>query len=257
MSRQLEESIHELHEAKSQLETANEKLQEDIERERKIDEMRKEFISNVSHELKTPIAVISNYAEGLMDSIAIDENTRKFYLKVIHEETESMDRLVKSLLLFSKLERGYEELERKDVPLKELIEKELEKSALLLDKNGLNLKYHMKNITFSGDSEKLSMVVRNFISNSLKYTPRGGEVVINLEESDEKCRFEIYNTASVAEEVIERLWTPFYREDKVRKREEGTELGLAIVKEILKKHDFDFGAERYLDGIMFWFEERK
>lgn len=257
MSRQLEESIHELHEAKSQLETANEKLQEDIERERKIDEMRKEFISNVSHELKTPIAVISNYAEGLMDGIATDENTRKFYLEMIHEETDSMDKLVKSLLFFSKLERGYEEMERKDVYLKELIEKELEKSVLLLDKNSLNLKYHMKDISFSGDSEKLSMVVRNFISNSLKYTPRGGEIVINLEERDGKCRFEIYNTASVAEEVIERLWTPFYREDKVRKREEGTGLGLAIVKEILKKHGFDFGAKRHLDGIMFWFEERK
>lgn len=257
MSRQLEENIQELHGAKAQLEIANEKLQEDIERERKIDEMRKEFISNVSHELKTPIAIVSNYTEGLMDGIATDENTRNFYLEVIHDEAESMDRLVKNLLLLSKIERGYEELEQKDVPLKKVIEKELEKAGLMLDRNGFNLKCDIKDISFRGDPEKLSMVVRNFISNSLKYTPRGGEIVINLKAKDEKGRFEIYNTASVAEEVIEKLWTPFYREDKVRNREEGTGLGLAIVKGILEKHGFDFGAERHLNGIRFWFEERK
>ncbi len=257
MSRQLEKNIQELHEAKFQLEAANEKLQEDIEREKKIDEMRKEFISNVSHELKTPIAVINNYAEALMEGIATDESTRKFYLEIIHDETESMNKLVKSLLLLSKLERGYEEVERKEILLKEVVEKELEKTGLLIDKNGLNLKCHMNDVYFKGDSEKLAMVIRNFISNSLKYTPKGGEVVIKLDKKDEKSRFEIYNTASVTNEVVERLWIPFYREDKVRKREEGTGLGLAIVKGILEKHGFDFGAEKYQDGIRFWFEEGK
>ncbi|GLI58090.1 hypothetical protein PM10SUCC1_36040 [Propionigenium maris DSM 9537] len=257
MSRQLEENIQELNKAKTQLEAANKKLQEDIEKERRIEEMRREFISSVSHELKTPIAVINNYAEALIDGIAADEDTRDFYLKVIHEETEGMDKLVKSLLLLSKLERGYEQIKQEEVSLKKVIEKELQKTAPIFEKNGLRLRQEMKDLVFIGDPDKLTMVIRNFISNSLKYTPRGGEVAINLEEREGRGRFEIYNTASVAEDVLERLWDPFYREDKVRKREEGTGLGLTIVREILEKHGFNLGIERHGEGIMFWFEEGK
>jgi len=254
MSGHLKSSIEKLNHAKYQLETANEKLHEDIERKRKIDDMRREFLSNVSHELKTPIAVINNYSEALTEGIIQDEKTLKSYLDIIHDETKSMDELVKTLLLLSKLESGYSYLDKKKVNLKTIVKAELEKVDFILEKNTLNLNYKMDEAFFEGDPEKLTIVIRNFISNSLKYTPENGNININISRKDRKNRFEIYNTASIEEDVIEKLWIPFYREDKVRKREEGSGLGLAIIKGILEKHGFDFGAEKYKGGIRFWFE---
>jgi signal transduction histidine kinase len=257
MSDELENNIQELNIAKRKLETANRILLEDIEKERHIEEMRKEFISNVSHELKTPIAVISNYTEGLREGIAPDEDTRDFYLNIIQEEAMEMDKLVKSLLLLSQMERGYIDFKMKNFNMKEIINKELNINSLIIDKKGINLKAEIEDGYIFGDYDKISMVIRNLISNSIKYVTENGMIWLKLNKNNNNLRFEIFNNCMVKEEELEKLWLPFFRLDKSRVRNSGTGLGLTLVKEILENHNYKFGIEKHDDGLIFWFEGKE
>ena len=235
MSRQLKYSIDQLH--------------EDIEKERKIDKMRKEFISNVSHELKTPIAIINNYCEGLKEGIADDKDTADFYLDIIMEETENMNKLVQSLLFLSRAERGYLSFSSEPFNIQEIIENEVKRAE-----NSSGGKYtvdiKIQDSIFHGDKEQLSTVIKNLIENSFKYTEPEGTVSILVENN----KFSITNTSNITEKEIGSIWQPFYRADKARDRKLGTGLGLAIVKEILENHNLKFGVYKSENNITFWFE---
>ncbi len=232
-----------------QLKDSIEKLQEDIEKERKIDKMRKEFISSVSHELKTPIAIINNYCEGLKEGIATNKETSDFYLDIIMEETQNMNKLVQSLLFLSRAERGFLIFNSEKFDIKEVIENEV-KRAKHLNEGEKIVKMHIKEKNFIGDKEQITSVIKNLIENSFKYVEQNGEIVIRYSNN----RFSIGNTSNILEEEIENIWLPFYRADKARDRKLGTGLGLAIVKEILEKHNLDYGAYKENDKIIFWFE---
>lgn len=235
MSRQLKYSIDQLH--------------EDIEKERKIDKMRKEFISNVSHELKTPIAIINNYCEGLKERIADDKDTADFYLDIIMEETENMNKLVQSLLFLSRAERGYLSFSSEPFNIQEIIENEVKRAE-----NSSGGKYtvdiKIQDSIFHGDKEQLSTVIKNLIENSFKYTEPEGTISILVENN----KFSITNTSNITEKEIGSIWQPFYRADKARDRKLGTGLGLAIVKEILENHNLKFGVYKSENNITFWFE---
>ena len=235
MSRQLKYSIDQLH--------------EDIEKERKIDKMRKEFISNVSHELKTPIAIINNYCEGLKEGIADDKDTADFYLDIIMEETENMNKLVQSLLFLSRAERGYLSFTSEPFNIQEIIENEVKRAE-----NSSGGKYtvdiKIQDSIFHGDKEQLSTVIKNLIENSFKYTEPEGTISILVENN----KFSITNTSNITEKEIGSIWQPFYRADKARDRKLGTGLGLAIVKEILENHNLKFGVYKSENNITFWFE---
>ena len=235
MSRQLKYSIDQLH--------------EDIEKERKIDKMRKEFISNVSHELKTPIAIINNYCEGLKEGIADDKDTADFYLDIIMEETENMNKLVQSLLFLSRVERGYLSFSSEPFNIQEIIENEVKRAE-----NSSGGKYtvdiKIQDSIFHGDKEQLSTVIKNLIENSFKYTEPEGTISILVENN----KFSITNTSNITEKEIGSIWQPFYRADKARDRKLGTGLGLAIVKEILENHNLKFGVYKSENNITFWFE---
>ncbi|ADO82487.1 sensor histidine kinase [Ilyobacter polytropus] len=254
MSESLESNILEINSAKEKLLEANKILLKDIEKEKAIDQMRKEFISNVSHELKTPIAVISNYTEGLRDGIAPDEKTRNFYLEIIQDEVLEMDKLVKSLLFLSKLERGYEDFAMEELDLKEIIEKEISINKLLMDKKSITLKSELENGQILGDHDKISMVIRNLISNAVKYVSDNGSIHIKLQKIDKNMRFEIFNNCDIEEDELEKLWVPFFRVDKSRTRDSGTGLGLTIVRKILSSHGYRYGVEKVEKGLLFWFE---
>ncbi len=254
MSDSLESNILEINSAKEKLLEANKILLKDIEREKAIDQMRKEFISNVSHELKTPIAVISNYTEGLRDGIAPDEKTRNFYLEIIQDEVLEMDKLVKSLLFLSKMEQGYENFAMEDLDLKEIIEKEISINKLLMDKKSVILKSELEQGHILGDYDKISMVIRNLLSNAVKYVKDHGSIHIKLKKINKNLRFEIFNDCEIGEEELEKLWIPFFRLDKSRTRDSGTGLGLTIVKKILSNHGYKFGVEKVEKGLVFWFE---
>lgn len=235
MSRQLKYSIDQLH--------------EDIEKERKIDKLRKEFISNVSHELKTPIAIINNYCEGLKEGIADDKETSDFYLDIIMEETENMNKLVQSLLFLSRAERGYLSFTSEPFNIQEIIENEVKRAE-----NSSGGKYKINicigNPIFCGDKEQLSTVIKNLVENSFKYTESEGTISITVENN----KFSITNTSNITEKEIESIWQPFYRADKARDRKLGTGLGLSIVKEILENHNLNFGVYKSENNITFWFE---
>jgi len=233
----------------AQLKYSIDKLHEDIEKERQIDKMRKEFISSVSHELKTPIAIINNYCEGLKEGIADDKETADFYLDIIMEETENMNKLVQSLLFLSRAERGFITYHSERFNIKEIIENEVKRAENISSGNQkpvLNIKEEF----FFGDKEQLTIVIKNLIENSFKYTESEGEIIITTENN----RFSISNTSNLSEKDIENIWLPFYRTDKARDRKLGTGLGLAIVKEILQNHKLNFGAYKSQDKIIFWFE---
>ena len=233
----------------AQLKDSIDKLHEDIEKERKIDKMRKEFISSVSHELKTPIAIINNYCEGLKEGIATDKETADFYLDVIMEETENMDKLVQSLLFLSRAERGFLSFKFEKFNIEEIIINEV-KRAENLDIGKKNVVIKITDKYFCGDREQLSVVIKNLIENSFKYVENNGEIEIKVENG----RFSIGNTSYISEKEIENIWLPFYRADKARDRKLGTGLGLAIIKEILQSHKLNFGAYKENDKIVFWFE---
>ena len=220
-------------------------LKKDIELEKENDKMRKEFISNISHELKTPIAIINNYAEGLKEGIADDQESRDFYLDTILEETANMNSFVNSLLFLSRSERNFLEFKLVNFDIRDIIKTELKRVNKIYPNK--KFKVNFKGHRFYGDIENFSIIIKNFLDNACKYSE--GEFIEIFTDNN---YFAIKNKSSISEEHIKNLWIPFYRTDKARERKNGTGLGLAIVKELLEKQKFDFGVYKEKDDIVFW-----
>lgn len=223
-------------------------LKKDIELEKENDKMRKEFISNISHELKTPIAIINNYAEGLKEGVANDEESRNFYLDTILEETTNMNNFVNSLLFLSRSERNFLEFKLVNFDIRDIIKSELNRVKKIYPTKKFKLDF--KGHRFYGDVENFSIIVKNFLDNACKYSE--GEFIEIFTDSN---YFAIKNKSEISEEHIKNLWIPFYRTDKARERKNGTGLGLAIVKELLEKQKFDFGVYKENDNIVFWIKK--
>ncbi|NME36160.1 MULTISPECIES: cell wall metabolism sensor histidine kinase WalK [Fusobacterium] len=220
-------------------------LKKDIEIEKENEKTRKQFISNISHELKTPIAIINNYTEGLREGIADDEETRNFYLDTILEETENMSNLVNSLLFLSRSERNFLEFNPTTFDIKVIINSEIERlSKIYPDKI---FKNNFKGHKFLGDSKTFSVIIKNLLENACKYSE--DEFIYIFTDNN---TFKISNKSSLDESLIDKIWIPFYRVDSARDRTSGTGLGLAIVKELLEKQNFKFGAFKEEDKIVFW-----
>ncbi|MCF0133248.1 MAG: HAMP domain-containing protein [Blautia sp.] len=240
----------------SDLKTANLELQRDIEDKIKIDMMRKEFLDNVSHELKTPIALIQGYAEGLKDNIMEDPEEREFYCDVIMDEALKMNKLVKNLLTLNQLESG------KDAPVMErfdihsLIQGVLQKMGILISQKEAH-------IQFSGDLPvyvwadefKTEEVVTNYVSNALNHLDDQKQVRIQVCQEAEKVRVSVFNTGEpIPETELQNLWTKFYKVDKARTREYGgSGIGLSIVKAIMDGMNQEYGVLNHDDGVEFWF----
>ena len=233
----------------------NRKLMEDIENEKRLDKLRKEFIASVSHELKTPIAIIQGYAQGLMENIAETEEDRNFYCEIIVEESLKMDSLVKELLLITQMESGYFKIEKEEVDLYQMIKDIRDKYS----SKSKEIKYiGKKNIFAYCDEKYIDRVLENLVINALKYSTGDREVTISVDEIGNKYKIIISNESeNLSEDDLENIWTPFYRVNKARDRD-GHGLGLAIVRGILENHRSDFGV--YItekNTINFWFELEK
>jgi len=240
------------------LNQANEKLKEDIERERKIDLMRKEFISSVSHELKTPIALVQGYAEGLKDNIASDIEDRSFYCEVIIDETEKMNKLVKDLLNLSQIESGHINLDVEKFDLIDTVEGVVNKYRPILNEKEISLSINKEiNIAMvSGDVPRIEQVLVNFINNALNHINSKRLLSINISSSEDRIKVGIFNTGNnIEKDEIEKIWQSFYKVDKSRTRKYGgTGLGLSIVKGILDLHNSNYGVINMDDGVEFWFD---
>ena len=240
-----------LHETIEDLNIANLELKKDIEREKKLESLRKEFVASVSHELKTPIALIQGYAQGLMEGIATDED-RNFYCEVIVDESRKMDELVKELLLISQIEAGYLELDIEKINLGKMIRQVMDKYYMEFEKYVIS--YPEDDIWALGDWKYIKRVLENLVSNAFKYTPEKGKIKVDVDEDGEKYRVKVINTCSdLTEENLKEIWAPFYRGDKSRSSE-GTGLGLAIVKGVLEKHKSSYGADLEDEKVVFWFD---
>ena len=250
MSETLEKTI-------SELKTANNELQTDLEQKIQIDEMRKEFLSNVSHELKTPIALIQGYAEGLQDCINDDAESREFYCEVIIDEAAKMNNMVKKLLSLNQLEFGNDVVNIQRFDLTELINGVIQSSTLLADQKGARISFDQKQSLYVwGDEFKLEEVVTNYISNAINHVDGEKQIEVTVLHQNDKVRVSVFNTGElIPEDSLDKVWIKFYKVDKARTREYGgSGVGLSIVKAIMDSHHQKYGVYNRKEGVVFWFE---
>ncbi len=253
MSDKLESTI-------KQLRDNNLELEKDIEEKSKIDEMRKQFISDVSHELKTPIALIQGYAEGLVENVNSDDESRKFYADVILDESNKMDTLVKQLLELMKLEYGKRELNNENFNIVELINEVIRKCKVMIEEKNIKIEFDSsKQVTVNADDFYIEQVVTNYFTNAIKHAENvNGEkkISIKIEEKESKVRVSVFNTGNnIPEEHLSKIWGRFYKEDSSRNRNDGgTGIGLALVKAIMNNYRNDYGVINRENGVEFYFE---
>lgn len=250
LSEALEETI-------SELKTANNELLKDIERKNKVDEMRREFLSNVSHELKTPIALIQGYAEGLKEGINDDAESREFYCDVIMDEAARMNTMVKKLLTLNQLESGNEivSMERFDVTA--LIRNYIISCDILLKQNNISVRMEECDPRYVwGDEFKVEEVFANYLTNAINHAEGDKVIDIKIQKTDQRVRISVFNTGeAIPQESAEHLWEKFYKVDKARTREYGgSGIGLSIVKAIMDSMNQKYGVVNYDNGVEFWFE---
>ncbi len=255
MSVKLEETIEKLR-------RNNMELERDIEEKSKIDEMRKQFISDVSHELKTPIALIQGYSEGLIENVNSDEESRKFYADVILDEAGKMDILVKKLLELMKLEYGEREFHDAKFDVVELIHEIIRNSKVMLEEQKIKVEFKEKEPVYVfADNFYIEQVIRNYFTNAIKNIQKvkgQKKIKISLQEQLEKetVKVAVFNSGQpISEENLNRIWNRFYKVDKSRNRNSGgTGIGLALVKAIMNQYGTDFGVQNKKDGVEFYFE---
>lgn len=250
MSKELEATI-------SELKTANARLTKDIEEKTHIDEMRKEFLSHVSHELKTPIALIQGYAEGLKENISDDPESRDFYCEVIMDEADRMNIMVKKLLALNELEFGTDKINVERFDIVELMRNINLSTDILLQQNRVDLHFpYDESFYVWGDEFLIEEVYSNYLVNAIHHTPEGGTVTVTLEEKEELLRILVFNEGTpIPEEELDKIWIKFYKVDKARTREYGgSGIGLSIVAATMKLHNRAYGAYNTENGVVFYFE---
>ena len=241
----------------SELKTANVELQDDIEKKIQIDEMRKEFLSNVSHELKTPLALIQGYAEGLQECINDDAESREFYCEVIIDEADKMNRMVKKLLTLNQLEFGNDQVIMERFDMTELIRGVASSTRILMEQKGIRLELENSEEAWVwGDEFKVEEVITNYMSNAINHADGEKLIRVFYTRSEDKLRVSVFNTGQpIPEEDIEKIWVKFYKVDKARTREYGgSGIGLSIVKAIMDSFHQRCGVINHEDGVEFWME---
>ncbi|MBR5597354.1 MAG: GHKL domain-containing protein [Lachnospiraceae bacterium] len=254
MSMELERTI-------SELKSANLELTKDIERKERNEEMRSEFLANVSHELKTPIALIQGYAEGLKDNVTDSQEEKEYYCDVIIDESRKMNEMVRKLLTLNQLEFGNEIVSMERFNLSELILNYLQFVEILVNQKGASIELPAQIPVFVwADELKVEEVFMNYISNAVHYVKEDAlgqkKITVDFEVKEKSVRILVFNTGdSIPEESIPKLWDKFYKVDKARTREYGGNgIGLSIVKAIMESMNGAYGVENKENGVLFWFE---
>lgn len=250
LSEKLEKTI-------SELKSANNELLSDIQNKTQIDEMRKDFLSNVSHELKTPIALIQGYAEGLKDNVNEDEESREFYCDVIIDEAIKMNSMVQKLISLNKLEFGSNQVNFERFDIVSLIKTVLNSIEILFQQKGVTLYFeHYDSIYVWADEYLVEEVLTNYISNALNHVDGAKIIEIKLIKEQDVVRVAVFNTgATIPEDELNKIWIKFYKVDKARTREYGgSGIGLSIVKAIMDSLNRECGVMNRENGVEFWFE---
>ena len=213
----------------------NQQLQTSLDYARNAEENRRQLVSNITHELKTPLAIIHSYAEALQSGIA--EEKKEKYLATILEEAERMDAMVLEMLDHSRLESGKVKLSADHFSLLKLTESIAEKLAPALEERQLRLSWGFHNDCFlTADEARMGQVVTNLLTNAVRYTPDGGSIWLRVFSDEKDATFQIENeSAHLDREVLEKIFETFYRVDDSR-TVKGTGLGLPIAKSIVELH---------------------
>ena len=261
----LSESINTLSDnldrALSDLNDKNEKLLRDIENERTIDNLRQTFISGISHELKTPIAIIQGYAEGAkMFFEAGNTETALQYCDIIAEESVRMNSMVMRLLEITKYESGAYEPVRDDFSLYDMVQEWYDRNSALLREKDITTE-NLVDVSFVGNGDRIILfsVLNNYLSNAVSHVEGDRKIICRCEDRGESYRLYVFNTGeNIEEKHLDKIWNSFYRADKALSRSPGRfGLGLAIVSSIQRLHNEAYGVENKENGVEFYFDIRK
>lgn len=234
MSKELESTINNLH--------------QEIERVQRLEVIRKEFVSNFTHEIKTPLGIINGFSE--LVEIEQDEKKRNEYITIIQNETKRINELVLAMLDLSKLESQKVSLKLEEVDLLDIVGDCLDSMMYLFERKQIKVHTQLDSSMVKADRFKIEMVIDNFISNALRYTAEGKNVYVRLDEHG----FEIENEGHpIPKDDLEKIWLTFHKVDRSRNAE-GTGLGLAICKDILDLHHFEYGVKNTEKGVLFYFK---
>ena len=261
----LSESINELSSALdyalTDLKKKNEKLEEDIENERTIDNLRQTFISGISHELKTPIAIIQGYAEGAkMFYASGNAEAADSYCDIIMNESVRMNEMIMKLLEITKYSSGAYEPQREDFAVGEFVREWFERNEALLAEKGISYEIAVPdNVMGNGDRLILSSVLNNYLSNAVSHVEGEMRLRVRCEDAVSAWRIYVFNTGKpIADKDIDKIWDSFYRADKSLSRSQGRfGLGLSIVAAIQKLHGENYGVVNRPNGVEFWFDINK
>lgn len=244
------ESFSEINDLASTLDDATEKLS-------KINDLRKDLIANVSHDIKTPLTMIKAYAEMIKDISGDDPKKREEHLNVIIEESNYLDKLVSDMSELSKLQSGVIEVNRDNFDLKRCTDNVVMLLSKIINEKNINLVLDVDDCVVYADEIKISQVIYNFLSNALKYSDDDSKIIIRAKADEDKVRFEVIDNGSgISEEALPHIWDRYYKVDKNFNRSvNSTGLGLAIAKAILEAHGAKYGVDSVLnEGSTFWFE---
>lgn len=250
MSAQLEKTV-------SELKGANNELKKDIEQKEKMEDMRNEFLGNVSHELKTPIALIQGYAEGLKEGVNDDPESREFYCDVIMDEAGKMNQMVKNLLTLNQLEFGSDEVVFERFDIVRLVRGVIASCEILIQQAEAEVDFVSENqIYVWADEFKTEQVVRNYLTNAIHHVENEKRIEVKIRKDSGKVRVSVFNSGKpIPEEDLPKLWDKFYKVDKAHTREYGGNgIGLSIVKAIMESFHQQYGVKNFDNGVEFWFE---
>lgn len=250
MSERLEKTI-------SELKQANNELLKDIEQKEKMEDMRNEFLGNVSHELKTPLALIQGYAEGLKEGISDDPESREFYCDVIMDEASKMNRMVKNLLTLNQLEFGNEKVEFERFDVSGLVQGVIQSCEILIQQANAKVEFIGESPVYAwADEFKTEQVIRNYLTNAIHHVDHERRIEVKVISREDKVRVSVFNSGKpIPREDLDKLWDKFYKVDKAHTREYGGNgIGLSIVKAIMESFHQKYGVRNFDNGVEFWFE---
>ncbi|MCM1988677.1 sensor histidine kinase [Oceanirhabdus seepicola] len=253
LSNRLEVTINELNDKNCMLE-------DEIKIKQEIDETRKEFIYAVSHELKTPIALIRGYADALRLDIMENPQDKDFYCDVIVDESCRMDSIVKELMSLLEMESGEYKLEKSNIDIYTLIDYDIAKFSNILKEKNIKVEFENKgNLEVLVDPMKIEQVIVNYLNNAINHVDNNKNIKITIEEKKDTVRVSVFNSGkNIEENQLKKIWQHFYKVDKARARQYGgSGLGLSIVKAVQTLHGNDFGVFNVPDGVVFWFDLEK
>jgi len=252
LSEELEHKIYELEEM-------NNSLKANLVEKEKNSKIQDEFISNVSHELKTPITLILGYSEAL--KMDIDKDSEAEYLDIILDESHKMSELISNMLDMARLKSGDSELIVKNFDIVPLLENVQTKYRILFEEKGIEFTSNIPNkeLFVLGDKFKIELIITNYIVNAIRYIDNNKKINLNIFEDNEYVTVEVFNTSNpIKEEDLDRIWGSFYKIDKAHAREKGgTGIGLYIVKTIMELHNYEYGVKNVESGIVFYFKIKK